>query len=238
MTIARFIVFRILGMVVVLMAVPLAPAIVNFFQPGGTNSQLLSQFQPLGVRMDALGKGLMAAEQHVLILFPLPSGSILYGLGVSLILVFASIALAAVVGMPLGIYAAVKKKHWFRHIGPLGGLVAQAIPTYLMASLLQLNFAILWHVFPVGGWHSPASAVLPIVSLAAGNVGYIAKFTQAGMNEAMQQDYIISAKARGLPGWKLVLRHALRPASIAMITFFGPQSAMLINNPLLLQVLF
>jgi len=234
----RFTLVRLVGMLIVLTVVPTVPAAIQFFAPGGENGQLIHQQVAFAARLPLLFAAITGAWQQVLAILPIPPAGILSGLEISLFLVVASVVLAALVGMPIGIYAAVKKKHWFRHVGPLGGLVAQSLPTFLVASLLQLQFADIWHILPVGGWQSPESAVLPIVSLAAGNVGYLAKFTQAGMTEVLQQDFIVSAKARGLPGWKIIMRHALRPASLSTVTFFGPQAAMLINNTLLLQAIF
>lgn len=233
---ARYALTRLLGMILVLAIVPTVPAILSFFAPHSGNAGL--QQVTFAQRLPGLFSAITGAWQQVLQILPIPPTNILSGLGVSLFLVLMSIILGAVIGMPLGIYAAVKRKLWFSHIGPLGGLVAQSLPTFLVASLLQLQFADIWHVLPIGGWQSPQSAILPVVSLAAGNVGYLAKFTQAGMTEVLQQDFIVSAKARGLPGWKVIVRHALRPASLSTVTFFGPQAAMLINNTLLLQAIF
>lgn len=228
----RYLLARLLGMIVVLAVVPTVPAILSLFVTHGGQSAVSQG------TVSALVTAISSAWEQVLQILPVPPANILSGLLVSLLLVVLSVLLGAVVGMPIGIYAAVKKKQWFRHVGPMAGLVAQSLPTFLVASLLQLQFADIWHILPVGGWQSPASAILPVVSLAAGNVGYLAKFTQAGMTEVLQQDFIVSAKARGLPGWKVILRHALRPASLSTVTFFGPQAAMLINNTLLLQAIF
>ncbi len=225
-------------MVLVLLAVVALPAVITFFDPGGPNQTMIFHHVPLGARVTALWQSIIGQEQSVSSLLSMPPAIFMQDLFVSLLLVFGSVVIAAVIGVPLGTYAAINNKHWFRHIGPLGALIAQGIPTYVVATVLQITVGDMWRILPASGWDSPLSVVLPIVSLAAGNVGYIAKFMQAGMTDVLQKEYIISAKARGLSRFKVITRHALRPAALSTITFFGPQTAMLINNTLLLQSIF
>lgn len=234
----RFLGYRIIGMAAVLAAVVAVPTIITFYEPGGEQTTLARQGTLHGAGLGLLLSQIGQAERSIPAAFNFPGHVFVNALVISLILVFGSILVGAIVAIPLGIYAAVYHKSWFRHVGTLGALTAQGIPTYVVAVGLQFIFAVLLKWFPLSGWNSPLSAVLPTVALAFGNVGYIAKFMQAGMTEVLQQPYIVSTRARGLHEWTVILRHAFRPAVLATVTFFGPQAAMLINQTLVLEAVF
>lgn len=228
--------YRLIGMAVVLAAVVAVAAVIVFY------SQFTGPHYP-GTPVAAHGFLVMARyvwqeERDIPLDFNYPGGVFTTAITSSLILIFGSIFLAALVALPLGTYAAIHNRHWLRHVGTLGTLTAQGIPPYVMAVGLLFFFATLWRWFPISGWNSPASAVLPTVALAAGNVGYMAKFMQAGMTEVLQKHYIVHARARGLSESAVLVRHALRPAVVATVTFFGPQAAMLVNNMLVVDLIF
>ena len=228
--------YRIFGMVVVLAAVVAASSAIVFYSRASAPHYPGAPIPAAG--LTALVRYIGQSERDIPLDFNYPHGVFLTAVTSSLILIFGSIFLAALVAVPLGTYAAIHNRHWLRHVGTVGALTAQGIPPYVMAVGLIFFFATLWRIFPISGWNSPASVVLPTVALAAGNVGYMAKFMQAGMTEVLQKHYIVHARARGLPEWAVLLRHALRPAVVATVTFFGPQSAMLVNNMLVIELVF
>lgn len=237
MRLARFLLIRIIGMLIALVAVIAASETVLFFAPNGTYQQMVYNHAS-GIAL-LLWQSVVAVERDMFMLnFHLPIQVFGNDFLASLMLAVGSIIIAAIIGVPLGILAAVKKRHWFAHLGPLGGLVAQGVPPYTMAVILQLIFAVFWPILPLNGWNSPASAVLPMCALAASNIGYVAKFMQTGMNDALSQDYVMSAKARGLTGTRIVMRHAMRPALMALVTFFGPQTAMVITSTIVVEEIF
>jgi ABC-type dipeptide/oligopeptide/nickel transport system permease component len=153
-------------------------------------------------------------------------------------LALGSVLLAAVPALPLGIWASLHRKQWFSHLGPAGAIVLQGMPTFVVAVWLQTYVGEAWRLLPSGGWTSPASAVLPTVALAAGNLAYLTKFMQAGMTAALTEDYVTGARARGLSRLRIVLRHAFRPALLSTVTFFGTQTAYLINNTVVISLIF
>ncbi len=228
--------YRLLGMALVLVAVVAVAALIVFYSSLEGPHYPGAPVPPHGIL--ALARYIGQAERDIPLDFNYPNGVFQTAVTSSLILIFGSIFLAALVAVPLGTYAAIHNRHWLRHVGTVGTLTAQGIPPYVMAVGLLFFFATLWHWFPISGWNSPASVVLPTVALAAGNVGYMAKFMQAGMTEVLQQHYIVHARARGLPEWAVLLRHALRPSVVATVTFFGPQAAMLVNNMLVIELIF
>jgi ABC-type dipeptide/oligopeptide/nickel transport system permease component len=120
----------------------------------------------------------------------------------------------------------------------MGAMTAQSIPPYVWSVGLIFWFAATHRWFPLQGWNSPKAVVLPMIALAAGNVGYLAKFIQAGMTEVLQKHYIVHARARGVPEWAVLWRHAMRPAMVATVTFLGPQAAMLVANLVIVESVF
>ncbi len=231
-----FLGYRLVGMVLVLAAVVAVAAAISFYGQFSGPYHPGEVIPPHGLLV--LARYIGQQERDIPLDFNYPGGVFVTAVSSSLILIFGSIFLAGLVALPLGTYAAIHNRHWLRHVGTLGTLTAQGVPPYVMSVGLVFFFATLWRWFPLGGWNSPASVVLPTVALAAGNVGYMAKFMQAGMTEVLQQHYIVHARARGVPEWAVLLRHALRPSLVATVTFFGPQAAMLINNMLVIEIVF
>lgn len=156
----------------------------------------------------------------------------------TLFLSLGSVVLAALIGLPIGIMAAIKKRNIVAQLGATATVVAQATPSFAIAIVLQMYLAVDFHLFPVLGWGGPQYVVLPLIALAFTTVGYIAKFMQAGMNEVIKEDFIVAARARGVPEWKLILRHALRPSIFSVLTYLAPQVAMVISNTYLVESVF
>lgn len=232
-----FFVNRLIGIACALVAVVAASYAVLFFEPNGTYSSLVGTGNDAIVRQFL--QSLINIEKNMLTFhFQVPLDRLMPAFEISALLAIGSIVIAAIIGIPLGVLAAVKKNSWVAHLGGLGGLVAQGIPPYTLAVVLQLAFAVFWPILPLDGWTSPLCAVLPILTLAAGSIGYMIKFMQVGMNQQLAEGYVLSAKARGLAGWKIVMKHALRPALMTLVTFFGPQTAILITSTVVIEQVF
>ncbi len=235
----RFLLIRFVGIIVGLAFLIAISQTVMFFSSNGEYPQMVQNHQP-GV-FSALVSSIVTDERAMFTLnFPFRMSAFANAFLVSLMLTVGAIVIAAIFGIPLGLIAAVKKRYWFAHIGSVGGLVAQGVPPISMAIVLQLIFAVFWRVLPLNGWYwnNPTYWVLPMLALALTTIGYVAKFMQTGMNEALTQDFMTSAKARGLPGWKLVMRHAFRPALVSVVTVFGPQMAMIVMGTVIVEEIF
>ncbi len=144
-------------------------------------------------------------------------------LAVTIQLNAASSLIGVSVGMALGIIAALRRGKFMDRLVVFGVVLGQAIPTYIAAYILLLLFARALPVLPTGGWNGlfSRSAVLPVALLSIGPMAVFARQTRAGMLEVMGQDYIRTARAKGLREMKVVVIHALRNALIPLLTILG-----------------
>jgi len=160
------------------------------------------------------------------------------GFPVSLQLGLAAMALAVLAGCGLGIVAALKR-------GTLAdrGLMALAltgvsIPNFVVAPLLILAFALALGWLPAGGWDGWRSAVLPVIALALPQVAYLARLTRDSMVEVLAQNWIRTARAKGLPPHWIVLRHALKPALLPVLSYLGPATAQILTGSVVVEQVF
>lgn len=145
---------------------------------------------------------------------------------ISAILAFGSVTLAILIGIPLGIVAALKRNTWLDSTLTTLSMAGQAIPSYVLAVLLVLLFGVVIPgVLPVNGWGTPGDAVLPIVALSAANIGLITRYTRGSLIEVLRQDYVRTAEAKGARPWPLVMRHGMRNSLTALVTVLGPTFA-------------
>ena len=225
----RFLSVRLMAIVVVAGLVTAFQALVGYMEAPAVP----------GLPHPSLWQVLWPEERNLFTLqFHIPSQELTAGIEVSLMLALGSVLLAALPAIPLGIWAALHQKRWFAHVGPVASLFLQGVPTFVVAVWLQTYVAEAWGILPSAGWTSPTSAVLPMVALAVGNVAYLTKFMQAGMTAALADDHVVGARARGLSRARVAVRHAFRPALLSTVTFFGTQTAYLINNTLVISAVF
>jgi oligopeptide transport system permease protein len=113
-----------------------------------------------------------------------------------------------------------------------------SVPTFVVAPLLILGFALALGWLPAGGWDGWRSAVLPVVALALPQVAILARMTRGSMVEVLAQQYIRTARARGLPQRWIVLRHALKPALMPVLSYLGPATAQIITGSVVVEQIF
>jgi ABC-type dipeptide/oligopeptide/nickel transport system permease component len=156
----------------------------------------------------------------------------------------ASIFIGAVIGIPLGIWAALKRDTWVDGLLRIVSLLGLSFPSFLMAILLILWLAIGAKLFPVisnpdGGLVDRLySLFLPALSLGLIMVAYVMRTTRASMIEVLGNDYVRTAKAKGVPRNKVVSRHAMKNAMIPIITVVGLYLGSLIGNAVLIEIVF
>ena len=144
-------------------------------------------------------------------------------LPVSLLNGLAALALALVVGIPLGVVAARAHGRWPDRVLMFGAGLGLAIPKFVAAPLLILLFAVTLHWLPAGGWDGTwRSAVLPVLALAGPNLAYCARLTRASLLEVLDSDYLRAARGRGLSEARLVFAHALRPGLLPVLAWLAP----------------
>src|SRR6202011_1128370 len=138
--------------------------------------------------------------------------------------------IATGVGIFLGSLAAATQNTWIDRTAMLAALFAISLPSFVIGPLLVLIFAINLQIFPVGGWGGLESLVLPSITLAAPYTAYIARLTRGSMLEVLTQDYIRTARAKGLSERRVIYKHALRVAILPVISFLGPLAANLLTG--------
>jgi oligopeptide transport system permease protein len=159
---------------------------------------------------------------------------------VSLELGGLAIALAAVVGVSLGVLAAARQNGGLDNLVTGVAVLGVCIPTFVTAPLLVLAFGAKLGWLPSGGWDDGAwrNLVLPVIVLALPQVAVISRLTRAGMVEALRANYIRTARAKGLPEHRVIVRHALRAAILPLISYLGPACAGLLTGSLVVERIF
>jgi len=159
---------------------------------------------------------------------------------VSLILGGVSILLAAIIGLSLGVIAALRQNRVADYLTMGVAILGVCIPTFVTAPLLVLVFASRLGWLPTAGWNGGALAnlVLPITVLALPQIAIISRLTRAGMIEVLRSNYIRTARAKGLPESLIVRKHALRAAILPLVSYLGPAAAGLLTGSLVVEKIF
>jgi len=163
---------------------------------------------------------------------------IMQGLPKTATLGIAAFLLAIVVGVPLGILAALKQNSAVDYASVFVATSFAAVPGFVMGILLMVLLSTTWHLLPTGGWGSVKHVIMPTVTLAALPAAYIARITRASMLDVMRQDYTRTARAKGLAEKAVVLRHILRNALVPVVTISGPELAFMISGSFIIENLF
>jgi len=167
------------------------------------------------------------------------SEMILTGLPVTFELAFYAVIFAVFLGLLAGIIAAVKKNTALDYIPMAIAMLGICMPTFLLGPLLVLIFGINLEIMPVSGWDTlPGDKVLPAITLGAAYAAYIARLSRGGMLETLNQDYIRTARAKGLSEFKVVMLHAIRGGLIPVLAFLGPAIAGLIGGSFVVETIF
>lgn len=164
------------------------------------------------------------------------------------LMVFA-LAVSLAVAIPLGMLAARRPGGWFDRVSGGGLFGALALPPFMLGVLLIFFFAVKLPWLPATGeapWFhigkgvvaTPISILLPVLTLAAGQVAVYARLLRSEMVQTLHSDFVMVAKAKGIPEWRILLRHALRPSSFALLTVVGLSVGALVGGTLIVEVMF
>lgn len=150
-----------------------------------------------------------------------------------------ALLVAVFIGMSAGIVAALKPNTW-RDYGPMSAaMIGICMPSLLLGPVLVLIFGIWLEWLPVSGWGDiPGDKILPSITLGSTYAAYIARLTRGGMLEVLSQDYIRTARAKGLPERVVVFKHALRGGVIPVVAFLGPAFAGLLSGSFVVETIF
>jgi peptide/nickel transport system permease protein len=153
-------------------------------------------------------------------------------------LALAAIFLQLVIGVPLGILAAIRRNRWPDHAANLLGLVGQSAPTFFVGTLLLYLFAYRFGWFPIGGYGGLSHLVLPAATLAAGGIAYYSRVVRSDLVDALGEDYIRTARAKGLSEHRVVMKHALRNALGPLVTLIGLDLGVLLGGAVVTEYIF
>ena len=161
------------------------------------------------------------------------------GFPVTAELAFYALLVALTIGGIAGIVASLKPNSAQDYIPMSVAMIGICMPSLLLGPILILLFGIYLDWLPVSGWgDSPGDKILPAITLGSAYAAYIARLSRAGMLEVMSQDYIRTARAKGLPEWQVVSRHALRGGMIPVVAFLGPAFAGLLSGSFVVETIF
>ncbi len=132
-----------------------------------------------------------------------------------------ALVIGASIGILLGIIAALQKNKLPDYIVMIIAILGSTVPVYVLISLLQLWLGVHLGVLPVSGWGEPKHMVMPIIVLAIGTVATYARYVKTSVLETLDQDYVLTARAKGLSEFQVISRHVMRNSLMPVITMFG-----------------
>ncbi len=165
---------------------------------------------------------------------------IMAGFPVSLRLGGFAMILAFLVGVTAGSIAALRQNTRTDYTVMSVSMTGISIPNFVMAPMLILLVAVYLGWLPAGGLGdgSPRNLILPVIALALPQIAYISRLTRGSMIEVLRSNFIRTAKAQGLPAWKILIRHALKPALLPVVSYLGPATAAIITGSVVIEQIF
>jgi oligopeptide transport system permease protein len=165
---------------------------------------------------------------------------IMTGFPVSLRLGISAIVLALLVGVTAGCLAALRQNSATDYSVMSISMTGISVPSFVMAPLLILVFAVYLGWLPAGGLGdgSLRNMVLPVITLALPQIAYLSRLTRGSMIEVLRSNFVRTAKAQGLPNWQIILRHALKPALLPVVSYLGPATAAVITGSVVIEKIF
>jgi oligopeptide transport system permease protein len=159
-------------------------------------------------------------------------------LPVTLTLGLVAFCLATLSGVWIGVFAAIRHGTPADAGSMLFALLAISLPSFIVGPLLILVFALWLPWLPVGGWGGVSHLVLPAITLAAPYIAYIARLMRGSMLETVNQDFIRTARAKGMSERTVIYKHALRIAILPVVSFLGPLAAHLLTGSIVVETIF
>lgn len=156
----------------------------------------------------------------------------------SLDLGIRALIFALVGGLLLGIVAALNQNKFWDHFSMALAVVGVSVPSFIVGCVIQYIFAVKLQILPVSRWEDFASTILPTFALGFGSVATIARLTRASMLEVTYEDYIKTAKAKGLTNFEVTWKHKIRNALLPVITVTGPMVATLLTGTFVIENIF
>jgi oligopeptide transport system permease protein len=157
---------------------------------------------------------------------------------VSLELGLWALLVAVLIGVPIGVVAALKQNTGLDYAAMAAALVGVSVPNFVLGPVLVLVFSLSLFLLPPALWQGPQSRVLPVLTLSTAYVAYVARLTRGGMLEILRQDYIRTARAKGLPESQVVFKHAMKLGVLPVVSYLGPATARIITGSIVVETIF
>ncbi|HSX11200.1 MAG TPA: ABC transporter permease [Chlamydiales bacterium] len=235
--------FVVTGTFLLMHAIPGDPFIGERIIPPEVLKSLNAYFgldQPLWVQYIKYLKGLLQGELGPSIVYQGRSVNqfIAEGFPISARLGLQALLIAVPTGILLGTWAALKRNQWQDNFAMVVSTIGVSVPNFVLSTLLQYIFSIKLLLLPVARWSSFEHTILPTIALAALPTAFIARLTRSNMVEVLQQDYIRTALAKGLPLFRISIHHGLRNALLPVITYLGPVTSHVLTGSFMIEKIF
>ena len=252
----RYLGFRFFLSLPALLAVTAVTFFIGYFAPGDPVSDMLGPraTPALHARVSAeYGLDRPAWEQYGSFLSGLVRGDlgksfrfrgrpvteiISDGIRVTAHLAFFALLIAVVIGLPTGVIAALNRGRPLDYLSMTAALAVISIPTFVLGPVLILLLAVNLGWLPVGGWGEPVQLIMPAFVLGARPAGLLARMTRSSMLEVLNQDYIRTARAKGLRERTVIVRHALRNALLPSVTVMANSFGYLLTGSFIIETIF
>jgi oligopeptide transport system permease protein len=159
-------------------------------------------------------------------------------LPVSLTLGACALVIALLIGIPAGVIGALYHNQWRDYLLMGFSLLGISIPNFVLGPILLIIFSFSLGWFPAGGWGTLQQLILPAITLGAIRAAYIARLSRAGMLEVIRQDFVRTARAKGLAERVVVAKHALRIAILPVVSYLGPATASILVGSVVVERIF
>ena len=195
--------------------------------------------QPLLNQYVLFLKGIFQGNLGNSIFYRLPVSSIIASrLPATIILAAAAMAVALIIALPLGIIAGSRQYSTIDNFSMFLSLLGISMPNFWLGPLLIIIFSIKLDWLPVSGMEGLKSLILPAITLGTALAAILSRMTRSSLLEVISQEYLTAARARGLPGWRVLMKHALKNALLPVVTIIGLQFGALLSGAIVTEKVF
>ncbi len=166
------------------------------------------------------------------------SGLLKHGFPISGKLGFVSSIFITILGVPIGIVSALKQNKWQDYLVTILATIGVAVPSFVIGAALRYVFTTKLAVLPASGLDSPSAYIMPVIALSGFSLAFVSRLTRSSMLEVLRQDYIRTARAKGLSENVVIYKHALKNAILPVITYIGPMVAAVMTGSFVVERLF
>ncbi|OPA78450.1 peptide ABC transporter permease [Paenibacillus selenitireducens] len=156
----------------------------------------------------------------------------------SLRLGLVSIVVSVIIGVGLGMIAALKHRKLMDNVAMVLAVIGISVPSFVLASFMQYLLGVKWMVLPVAGLDGPLTYIMPVLAMSALSIAFIARLTRSSMLEVLSADYIKTARAKGLKNISILFKHVIRNGIIPVVTYLGPLTANVLTGSIVIEQIF